>query len=57
MAGWKETVMEEYSTDKFASEVMNGKIKDKGYVIKEGLIMRKNRIYLVSNSTIKKWIL
>lgn len=34
--------MGKYLIDNFAKEIMDGKIRGKGYMIKEGLIMRKN---------------
>jgi len=57
MIDWKKTVVEEYAKDKFSSEILDGKVRNKNYVVKEGLIMRRNKILLIPNSTVKERIL
>lgn len=46
-------IMDEYARDEFATRILNGKVRNKRYVIKKGLIMRRNRILLVSNSMVR----
>lgn len=57
MVDWKKTILEKYAKDKFASKIPDDKIENNNYVIKEGLIMRRNKILLVPNSMIKERIL
>lgn len=46
-AGWKAKIIAEYTKDKFASDILDGKLVDERLKIKDGLILYKNRIYLV----------
>jgi hypothetical protein len=56
-ADWKSHLLVEYSKNKFACEVMDGQIQDDRYRIIDDVIFYKDRIYLVSDSGLKKKIL
>jgi hypothetical protein len=47
----------EYSKNKIASEVMDGKIQDDRYRVINDVIFYKDRVYLVPDSWLKKKIL
>jgi hypothetical protein len=54
---WKSHVLVEYSKNKFACEVMDGKIQDDWYRVIDDVIFYKDRVYLVPDSGLKKKIL
>jgi hypothetical protein len=54
---WKSHLLVEYSKNKFACEVMDGKIQDDQYKFIDDVIFYKDRVYLVPDSEIKKKIL
>ena len=47
----------EYSKNKFACELLDGKIQDDRYRIVDDIIYYKNKIYLVPKSALKKKII
>jgi hypothetical protein len=54
---WKSHLLVEYSKNKFACEVMDGQIQDDWYRVIDDVIFYKDRVYLVSDSGLKKKIL
>jgi hypothetical protein len=56
-ADWKSYLLVEYSKNKFACEVMDGKIQDGRYRFIDDVIFYKDRVYLVLDSGLKKKIL
>jgi hypothetical protein len=56
-ADWKSHLLVEYSKNKFACEVMYGKIQDDQYRVIDDIIFYKDRVYLVPVSRLKKNIL
>lgn len=48
-ADCKKTIMDEYAKDKFLFGILNGRIRNKKHEVKEGLILRRNRILMVPN--------
>lgn len=42
MANCMKVAMDEYDQDKFASGVLSGVVKNNKYVVKEGLILKRN---------------
>jgi len=47
---WKSHLFVEYSKDKFACEMLDGKIQDARYKVVDDIIYYKNKIYLVQGS-------
>jgi hypothetical protein len=56
-ADWKSHLLVEYSKNKFACEVMDGKIHDDRYRVIDDVIFYKDRVYLVLDLGLKKKIL
>jgi uracil DNA glycosylase len=56
-ANWKSHLLVEYSKNKFACEVMDGKIQDDRYRVIDDVIFYKDRVYLVPDLGLKKKIL
>jgi hypothetical protein len=56
-ADWKSHLLVEYSKNKFAFEVMDGKIQDDRYRVIDDVIFYKDRVYLVLDLGLKKKIL
>jgi hypothetical protein len=56
-SNWKSHLLVEYSKNKFACEVMDGKIQDDQYRVIDDVIFYKGRVYLVPDSGLKKKIL
>jgi hypothetical protein len=56
-ADWKSHLLVEYSKNKFACEVMDGKIQDEQYRVIDDVIFYKDRVYLLPDSGLKKKIL
>jgi hypothetical protein len=56
-ADWKSHLLVEYSKNKFACEVMDGKIQDDQYRVIDDVIFYKDRVYLVPDSGLKNKIL
>jgi hypothetical protein len=54
---WKSLLLVEYSKNKFACELMDGQIQDNRYMIMDGVIYYKGRIYLVLGSSFKRKVL
>jgi hypothetical protein len=54
---WKSHLLVEYSKNKFACEVMDGQIQDDGYRVIDDVIFYKDKVYLVTDSGLKKKIL
>ena len=54
---WSSHLLVEYSKNKFACELLDGKILDDRYRVIDGIIYYKNRIYLVPESALKKKVL
>jgi hypothetical protein len=54
---WKSHLLVEYSKNKFACEVMEGKIQDDYYRIIDDVIFYKDSVYLVPDLGLKKKIL
>lgn len=54
---WKKAVMDEYAQDEFVFGVLSGVVKNKRYVVKEGLILKRNRIFLTPTSEVRKKVL
>ena len=54
---WKSHLLVKYSKNKFACEVMDGKIQDDRYRVIDDVIFYKDRVYLVPDSGLKKKIL
>jgi hypothetical protein len=50
---WKSHLLVEYSKNKFACEVMDGKIHDDRYRVIDDVIFYKDRVYLVLDSRLK----
>jgi hypothetical protein len=55
-ADWKSHLLVEYSKNKFACEVMDGKIEDDWYRVIDDVIFYKDRVYLVPDLGLKKKI-
>jgi hypothetical protein len=54
---WKSHLLVEYSKNKFACEVMDGKIQDDRYRVIDDVIFYKDIVYLVPYTGLKKKIL
>jgi hypothetical protein len=54
---WKSHLLMEYSKNKFSCEVMDGKISNDRYMVIDDVLFYKDRVYLVSDSGLKKKIL
>jgi hypothetical protein len=54
---WKAHLLVEYSKNKFACEVLDGKVVDERYKVLDEVIFYKDRIYLVPESELKRKIL
>ena len=54
---WRALLLVEYSKNKFACELLDGKIQDDRYRIVDDIIYYKDRIYLVPESTLRKKII
>ena len=54
---WRSLLLVEYSKNKFACELLDGQVQDDRYRIIDDIIYYKNKIYLVSESTLKKKII
>jgi hypothetical protein len=54
---WKSHLLVEYSKNKFACELMDGKIQDERFWILDDLIYYKGRIYVVPESKFKERVL
>jgi hypothetical protein len=54
---WKSQLLVEYSKNRFACELMDGKLQDDRYRVINDIIYYKGRIYLVPESTFKKKVL
>lgn len=54
VAKWNKDVMDEYAQDDFASRVLSGALKNKRYVVREGLILKRNQVFLTPTSKVKK---
>ena len=50
---WKDMLLVEYAKDKLACHVLDGLMGDDNYIILEGMIYYKGRIYLVQYSELK----
>jgi hypothetical protein len=53
---WKSHLLVEYSKNKFACEILDGKVRDKRYKVMDDVIFYKDRVYLVPRSSLKKKI-
>ena len=56
-ADWKSHLLVEYSKNKFACELLDGKVKDDRYKAVDDIIYYKGRIYLVLESMLKEKIM
>ncbi|KAH9326063.1 hypothetical protein KI387_006241 [Taxus chinensis] len=56
-ADWKSLISAEYVKNKFANVVFEGEISKERYKVMDGLILYKNRVYLVPESRVKNMIL
>ena len=54
---WKDMLLVEYAKDKFACDVLDGLMGDDNYIILNGLIYYKGKIYLVRDSELKHKVL
>jgi hypothetical protein len=54
---WKSHLLVEYSKNKFASEVLDGRVQDDRYKVIDNVMFYKDRVYLVPDSRLKKKIL
>jgi len=54
---WKSHLLVEYSKDKFACEILDGKIQDDRYKVVDDIIYYKDKIYLVQGSQLKQKII
>ena len=54
---WRALLLVEYSKNKFACELLDGKIQDDRYKIVDDIIYYKDKIYLVPESTLRKKII
>lgn len=50
-------IMVEYVKVEFAKSILDGKIKNGKYTIREGMILKNNRICLATNSKMKEKVL
>ena len=44
---WKDMLLVEYAKDKFACDILHGVMRDDNYIILNGMIYDKRRIFLV----------
>ena len=54
---WRSHLLVEYSKNKFACELLDGKIQNDRYKVIYDIIYYKNKIYLVPESALKKKVL
>jgi hypothetical protein len=54
---WKSHLLVEYLKNKFACEVLDGRVQDDRYRVIDNVIFYKDRVYLVRGSGLKKKIL
>jgi hypothetical protein len=54
---WKSHLLVKYSKNKFACEVLEGKVQDDRYRVMDDIIFYKDRVYLVPRSGLRKNIL
>lgn len=54
---WKTSILTEYANDAFSSDLIEGKIQDEIYQVKDDLIIYKDRIFITPGSKVKKEIL
>lgn len=57
MTDWKKAIMDEYAEDEFDYGILSGVVKNKRYVVKEGMILKRNWIFLTPMSKIRKKVL
>lgn len=56
-AEWKKMILEEYIGNDFAQGNINMKTRSRGYVVKDGLILKRNQIFLILDSKVKLKVL
>lgn len=56
-ADWKVAIIAEYAMNTSASNILDGSVKDDRCIVADGFILYKNRILLVSESTMKEKIM
>ena len=49
--------MAEYTRDEFAQGILGGTVRNKRYMVREGLILKRNRIFLTPNFEMKEKVL
>jgi len=49
--------MVEYIKDKFVQSILDDTVKIKRYIVRDGLIIKRNRIFLTPNSKMKENVL
>lgn len=49
--------MIEYIKDEFGQGILDGTVRNKRYIVREGLILKRNRIFLTPNSEMKEKVL
>lgn len=54
---WKKDIMDEYAQDEFASRIISGATKNRRYLVKEALILKRGQIYLTPTYEIRKKVL
>jgi len=57
IADWKKMIMDEYTKDKFIARILSGMVKNRRYVIRDGIILKRNKVILVPKSEVQQNIL
>lgn len=50
-------MQEEYIGDEFSQGIMHGMMRSKGYIVKDGLILKSNKVFLISKFEVKDKVL
>ena len=56
-ADWKDHLLVEYSKNRFACEILDGKVQDDRYRVIDDVIYYKDKIYLVPKSKLKERVM
>ncbi|KAH9305697.1 hypothetical protein KI387_010101, partial [Taxus chinensis] len=56
-ADWRAVITAEYAKNQLASKILEGEIEDEKYKVVDGLILYKNKVFLVPESKVKSKIL
>lgn len=54
---WRKIVVEKYDGDEFAEGIFNWMMRSRGYVIKDKIILKRNKVFLTHRSEVKGKVL